>query len=345
VPPATGNYRFSLNASGSARLLIDGKPVAEIPKQSGAVTVSGMARLTSGQPVSFRLESSGTTGLHVGWQTPDQDLLPAAVQAAKQADVAIVFAGERAGEGYDRTGLALQGDLDYVIDAVASANPRTVVVLNTAGPVKMPWLDKVSAVVEAWFPGQFDGEAIAAVLFGDVNPSGHLPMTFPRDETQGPATKSDEYPGDGKNANYSEGVLVGYRWYDARNQAPLFPFGFGLSYTTFQYSQERLDHKSGTDASVSVRVSNTGKVAGADVVQIYLGFPAEAGEAPRQLKGFERVDLKPGESKVVTMKLDKESFSAWDEGSHAWKVYPGKYTVMLGSSSRDIRYTGSLTLR
>jgi len=345
VPPSTGLYRFSVNASGTARLFIDGKPVVEIPKQSGAVTVTGMTKLTAGQAVPVRVESSGTNALHVGWQTPDQDLLSAAVQAAKSADVAIVFAGERAGEGYDRTGLALPGDLDYVIDAVASVNPRTVVVLNTAGPVSMPWLDKVSAVVEAWFPGQFDGDAISAVLFGDVNPSGRLPMTFPVNESQGPATKPDEYPGDGKNANYSEGVLVGYRWYDAKSQTPLFPFGFGLSYTTFQYSGGRVEHKSGDDATVSVRVTNSGKREGSEVVQLYVGFPAEAGDAPRQLKGFSRVDLKPGESKVVTMNLNQESLSAWDEGTHDWRVYPGKYTVNVGASSRDLKYQGSFTVR
>ena len=345
VPPSTGLYRFSVNASGTARLFVDGKPVVEIPKQSGAVTVTGMAKLTAGQTVAIRAESSGTNALHVGWQTPDQDLLSAAVQAAKAADVAIVFAGERAGEGYDRTGLALPGDLDSVIDAVAAVNPRTVVVLNTAGPVSMPWLDKVSGVVEAWFPGQFDGEAISSVLFGDVNPSGRLPMTFPVNESQGPATKPDEYPGDGKNANYSEGVLVGYRWYDAKNQAPLFPFGFGLSYTTFQYGAGRVEHKSGDDATVSVRVTNSGKREGSEVVQLYVGFPAEAGEAPRQLKGFNRVDLKPGESKVVTMTLNKDSLSAWDEGAHDWRVYPGKYTVAVGASSRDLKYSGAFTVR
>jgi beta-glucosidase len=344
VPPATGTYRFSLSASGTTRLFIQDKPVAEIPKQSGVVTVTGLATLTAGQSVPVRIECTGTTAIHVGWQTPDQDLLAAAVKAAKESDIAIVFAGERAGEGYDRTGLKTPGDLDYVIDAVAAANPRTIVVLNTAGPVAMPWLDKVSGVVEAWFPGQFDGEAISAILFGDVNPSGRLPMTFPANEQQGPATRADEYPGDGRNANYSEGVLVGYRWYDAKNQAPLFPFGFGLSFTSFQYAGARVEHKAGYDATVSVRVTNSGKRAGSEVVQLYLGFPAEAGEPPRQLKGFSRVDLNPGESKTVTMAVNRESLAAWDESAHGWKVYPGKYTVDVGASSRDIRYKGSFTI-
>ena len=344
IAPATGMYRFSLNASGTARVFIQDKPVVEIPRQSGAVTVTGMVSLTAGQSVPIRIECTGTQAIHLGWQTPDQDLLAAAVKAAKESDVAIVFAGERAGEGYDRTGLKTPGDLDYVIEAVAAANPRTIVVLNTAGPVAMPWLDKVSGVIEAWYPGQFDGEAISAILFGDANPSGRLPMTFPVNEQQGPATKPDEYPGDGKNANYSEGVLVGYRWYDAKNQAPLFPFGFGLSYTSFQYSGARVEHKAGDDATISVRVTNSGKRAGSEVVQLYLGFPPEAAEAPRQLKGFGRVELKPGESKMVTMTVNKDSLAAWDESARDWRVYPGKYTVDVGASSRDIRYKGSFTI-
>lgn len=344
VAPASGLYRFTVNSSGTARLTVNGKTVAEIPHQSGAVTVQGTVELKAGEAVPVKIECANTAGFHVGWQTPDQDLLTPAVNAAKSADVAIVFAGERAGEGYDRTGLHLQGDLDRVIDAVASANPRTIVVLNTAGPVAMPWFDKVSGVIEAWYPGQFDGQAIAAVLFGDVNPSGRLPMTFPKDETQGPATKPDEYPGDGKNANYSEGVLVGYRWYDAKDQVPLFPFGYGLSYTTFTYSGGRVEHQSGEQVIVSVRVTNSGKREGADVVQLYLVFPREAAEPPRQLKGFERVNLKPGESRLVTMKLDPATFKAWDEGAHDWKLWPGKYDVEVGASSRDIRYRGSFTI-
>ncbi len=344
IPPATGLYRFSVNGSGTARLFIQGKPVVEIPKQSGAITAFGTVSLVAGQAVPVRIESTGSAGLHIGWQTPDHDLLTAAVKAAKESDVAIVFVGERAGEGYDRIGLKTPGDLDYVIDAVAAVNPRTIVVLNTAGPVAMPWLEKVSGVIEAWFPGQFDGDAISAVLFGDVNPSGRLPVTFPANAQQGPATKPEEYPGDGKNANYSEGVFVGYRWYDAKNETPLFPFGFGQSYTTFQYGAGSVSKKAKADTTVSVRVTNSGKREGTEVVQLYVGFPGDAGEPPKQLKGFDRVLLKPGESKTVTMALNQESLSAWDESAHDWKVYPGKYTVEIGGSSRDIRYRSSFTI-
>jgi beta-glucosidase len=166
-------------------------------------------------------------------------------------------------------------------------------------------------------------------------------MTFPANEHQGPGVHFLDYPGDGMTVNYSEGVLVGYRWYDTRGQKPLFPFGYGLSYTTFQYYDLQVDNTLGGDAVIKMSVKNTGKREGADVVQLYLGFPEAAGEPPKQLKGFEKVMLKPGESKVVTMKLDKDSFAAWDPEIHAWKVYAGSYTVMVGSSSRHIRLKSS----
>jgi beta-glucosidase len=192
-------------------------------------------------------------------------------------------------------------------------------------------------VIEAFYPGQEAGNAIARVLFGDVNPSGKLAMTFPANEQQGPGAFFLDYPGDGMTVNYSEGVLVGYRWYDAKNQEPLFPFGYGLSYTTFRYSNLQLDQKGNAQVSVKVRVTNTGKREGAEVVQLYVGSPAAAGEPPKELKGFEKILLKPGEDKVVTMQLDPERLAAWGEESRAWRVFPGNYSVMVGSSSRDIR--------
>ncbi|MGD1072967.1 MAG: fibronectin type III-like domain-contianing protein, partial [Bryobacteraceae bacterium] len=175
------------------------------------------------------------------------------------------------------------------------------------------------------------------------NPSGRLVMTFPVNEQQGPATRPDEYPGDGKTVNFSEGLLVGYRWYDAKNQTPLFPFGFGLSYTTFKYADLKISGEVGGKRTVSVRVTNTGAREGAEVVQLYLGAPASAGEPPHQLKGFEKIWLKPGESKTVSMALDRGSVSVWDDGH--WKVVPGVYSVNVGASSREIRLKGSFAVR
>lgn len=233
--------------------------------------------------------------------------------------------------------------LGHAEQAVAQANPWTVVVLHTSNPVAMPWLDQVAGVLEAWYPGEEAGSSVAAVLFGDVNPSGKLPVTFLADEKQGPGTNFLEYPGDGHTVNFDEGIYVGYRWYDQNNQTPLFPFGFGLSYTSFQYDALRIETK-GDERTVRLRVTNTGSVAGAEVVQLYLTDPSEANELPRQLKGFEKIFLKPGESGEVLIRLTEDAFSVWDERTHGWTVCPGTYTVSAGSSSRDIRAKATIAI-
>jgi len=349
VPPASGAYVFSVTGVGTAQLYVDHKPVATMMRADFGQTVQGTANLEAGKTVAIELKYSNTSsilgpGLALGWQPPDPAMLEKAVAAAKQSDLAIVFAAEQMGEGQDKITLALPGNQDSLIQAIAKANPRTIVVLHNSNPVSMPWLDKVAAVLESFYPGQEAGSSIARLLFGDVNPSGRLAMTFPANEFQGPGATFLEYPGDGMTVNYSEGVFVGYRWYDAKNQQPLFPFGFGLSYTTFRYSDLFVEQKGPDQVAVRVKVTNTGKREGAEVVQLYLGSPAAAEEPPKQLKGFEKVLLKPGESKVVTMQLDKESLAAWDVQSHGWRVYSGSYSAMVGSSSRDIRLKGAFTI-
>ena len=317
-------------------------------KLISAITAIGGMDLEAGRPVEVKVEyltEGRPSNLRLGMMAPDVEEMAKVQKAARESDVAVVFAGERDGEYYDRTSLNLQGDMDSVIEAVAAVNPRTVVVLNTAGAVAMPWIDKVAGVVWAGHPAAFDGSAIAALLFGDANPSGRLVMTFPVNEQQGPATRPDEYPGDGKTVNFSEGLLVGYRWYDAKKQTPLFPFGFGLSYTTFKYADLKISGEVGGKREVSVRVTNTGAREGAEVVQLYLGAPAAAGEPPRQLKGFDKVWLKPGESKTVSMTLDRSSMAHWDEEGRGWKVTPGVYGVDVGASSRDIRLKGRFVVR
>jgi beta-glucosidase len=348
TPPATGLYRFSIAGGGTAQLYVDDRAVATMMRADFGMVAHGSITLTAGHAVAIALKfsnDSNLTGqyLRVGWAPPDASLVENAVAAAKRADVAVVFAAELEGEGYDKLTLNLPGDQDRLIGAVADANPRTVVVLHTSNPVAMPWIDKVAAVIEAWYPGQEAGPSIASILFGDVNPSGRLPVTFPADESQGPATRWTEYPGDGYTANFTEGVLVGYRWYDAKRQQPLFPFGHGLSYTTFKYDDLQVQ-RTADSASVRVRVTNTGSRAGAEVAQLYLEYPAAALEPPHVLKGFEKVMLKPGESKTVTFTLDKAALAAWDEMEHAWKLYPGSYTAHVGSSSRDLRAARAFTI-
>jgi beta-glucosidase len=349
IPPSTGEYIFSVTGAGTAQLYVADKPVAVMMRADFGQTVQGIITLKAGIPIPIELKYSNSSvilgpGMALGWHPPDPDMRAKAVAAAKRSDVAIVFAAEQMGEGQDKVTLALPGDQNSLIAEIAQANPRTVVVLHNSNPVSMPWLGKVAAVIEAFYPGQEAGSSISALLFGDVNPSGKLAMTFPANESQGPGAFFLDYPGDGMTVNYSEGVLVGYRWYDARKQEPLFPFGFGLSYTTFRYSDLQVEHTGREQAAVKVRITNTGPRQGAEVVQLYVGSPAIAKEPPKQLKGFEKVLLKPGESKVVTVKLDENSFAVWDSEAHKWAIHPGTYSIMVGSSSRDIRLKSAFTV-
>ena len=350
TPPVSGNYLFSLTGSGTAQLYVDNKQVATMMRADFEQTVQGAIQLQAKTPVVLELKYSNASsilgpGLSLGWQPPEPAMVEEAVKAARQADLAIVFAAEQMGEGQDKITLNLPGDQDDLIRAVAQANPRTVVILHSSNPVTMPWLDSVAAVVEAFYPGQEAGESIARLLFGDVNPSGKLAMTFPANEQQGPGASFLEYPGDGMTVNYSEGVLVGYRWYDAKKQEPLFPFGHGLSYTTFRYGDLKTAHGEGNQITVTLMVTNTGDREGAEVIQLYLSSPAAAEEPPRQLKGFEKIRIKPGERKAVTLRLNQEDLASWNAESRGWSVYPGKYIVSIGSSSRDIRLQGSFTIR
>jgi beta-glucosidase len=299
-------------------------------------------RLTAGKPVSIRVDYSSKAQLfgaqvHLAWQPPSASGTPAAVEAARRADAAIVLADVAQGEGMDRTTLALPGDQDALIDAVAAANRRTIVVLNTGGPVLMPWLHHVEAVLQAWYPGERYGAALAAVLFGDSDPGGRLPVTFPASDAQGPAptTRPERYRGVNGEQRYDEGIFVGYRWYDRFGQEPLFPFGFGLSYADFRFGDLRVRSEDGGVVAWT-RVTNTSRRAGSTVAQAYLSFPRSAGEPPRQLKGYEKVALGPGRSTVVSFRLDRADLSSFDEGTHRWVVADGRYTLAVGSSSRDL---------
>jgi beta-glucosidase len=274
------------------------------------------------------------------------------VAAASPADVAVVVVGDSESEGQDRPNLTLTGgtctlfgctpqgqDQDALVSQVAAANPNTIVVLDTGGPVQMPWLHHVKGLFEAWYPGQQDGNAIAALLFGDVDPSGHLTETFPASIKDLPLQSKAQYPGVtepgdgvGPHSIYSEGLLVGYRWYDAKGIKPLFPFGFGLSYTRFSFSGLHV-RSSGGAAVVQFTLTNAGSRAGADVAQVYVGMPASTGEPPRQLKGFKKVWLAPGASKTVAIRLPPTSFAHWDTTHSTWAVSPGSYQIHVGDSS------------
>jgi beta-glucosidase len=273
--------------------------------------------------------------------------IDAAVNAAKHSQLAIVMVGDQNSEGRDHP-ITLPEAQNKLIEAVAKANPKTIVVVKSGSAVLMPWIDDVPVVLEAWYPGEEDGNAVADVLTGKINPSGKLPLTFPRDLDQTLAKNPEQYPGVDGTAHYSEGIEVGYRGYTANNVTPLFPFGFGLSYTTFSFDGLKVTRAGGSNnATVSFKVTNTGKVAGAEVAQLYLGFPniAEGNEPPIQLKGFRKVMLNPGESKTVELKLDAHSFSYWSAQSRAWKVAPGTFQVMVGDSSANTPLKSTLTIQ
>jgi beta-glucosidase len=276
----------------------------------------------------------------------------AAAALAKSSDVALVMVGNRDGEGRDRPNLELPENQSQLISAIAAANPRTVVILKTGGPVLMPWLDTVPAVVEAWYPGEEDGNAVADLLFGKVNFSGKLPMTFPKKEGDAPAHTPQQYPGVNGTAAYSEGLKVGYRWYDAEKVEPLFAFGYGLSYTTFAFSKLSLPGLTASpmraqpnaQANVSFDVTNIGSRAGSDVAQVYVTFPAAAGEPPKQLKGFAKVTLQPGQTQHVTVTLYERAFTIWDSAGKQWTVVPGQYSILVGDSSRSLPLDGKISI-
>ncbi len=311
------------------------------------------------QPVDGIQQRAGN---QVKVQFADGHDISNAVALAKAADVAIVMVGDSETEGEDH-GLTLTRNQDELVQAVAAANPHTVVVLKTGSAVLMPWVDDVPAILEAWYPGEEDGNAVAAVLFGDVNPSGKLPLTFPKQLADLPANTPEQYPGVHGVADYSEGIFVGYRHFDANNIQPLFPFGHGLSYTTFAYTNLAITshnkpagtiylENSETDYSkplltVELDVANTGSRAGKEVVQLYLGLPATADlpQPPLQLKHFAKVPLQPGQNAHIRFKLDGQSLACWDTGFYRWTILPGTYRVMAGSSSRDIRLVGTFTVQ
>lgn len=287
---------------------------------------------------------------------------PAAAAAlAKNSDVAIVFAYQWESEDMDLPSLALPEHQDDLIAKVAEANPHTVVIVESGGPVTMPWVDKVSAILEVWYAGSNGSDAVANVLFGDVNPSGKLPLTFPRSEADLPHPTIVKPPKESIadynqpevwkqiaaglapfQVTYDEGVKVGYKWYDAEKKPVLFPFGFGLSYTTYSYSNLKVTP--GKSPKVTFTVKNTGKREGAEVAQVYASLPAAASEPPKRLVGFSKVQLKAGESKDVTIDVDPKYISIFNVEQNGWQLLPGEYSFMVGGSSQSLPLKQSVTL-
>jgi len=280
---------------------------------------------------------------------------PASAAAlAKKSDVAIVFAYQWTSEDFDLPNLSLPENQDAIIQQVAAANPKTIVVLETGTAVTMPWLNQVGGILEAWYAGSKGADAVANVLFGQVNPSAKLPMTFPRSESDLPHPKLVTPPlarrgQDGEEAkptfdvHYDEGLKVGYKWYDAENKPVLFPFGYGLSYTTFSYSGLKVSP--GSETTLTFAVKNTGNRAGDEIAEVYAALPANAGEPPKRLVGWAKVHLNPGERKEVSVPIRPLYLSIYDEASDSWKLLPGSYTFMIGGSSQNLPLVQKVNLK
>lgn len=360
VAPVTGKYKFSTTNLRSARVVVDSRQILSVRVGDNNAKQEAQIDLVANQSYRFVVESAHANGdaeepLYVRWEVPHQDPNPnlqaQAVAAARNSQAVVIFAGltnDMEGEGNDRETLALPDVQVALIKQVASANPNTIVVLNSGTPITMqPWLKQVKAVVQAWYPGQAGGLALARILTGQTNPSGKLPVSFIRDWKDSSAF--GKYPGTNGVVNYSEGIFVGYRHLDRENVVPEFPFGFGLSYTTFALRNLQIDSVDSTAAQpnvhVKVDVKNTGAVAGAEVVQVYVGEDSPSVERPvRELKGFSRVELQPGETKTIELVLDHSAFAYFDVATMSWKADPNEFTISVGTSSRDLPLSASVRL-
>ncbi|HZQ84170.1 MAG TPA: glycoside hydrolase family 3 C-terminal domain-containing protein [Acidimicrobiales bacterium] len=357
TPGASGPWRFRLESVGQSRLLLDGAVAVDnwspTPGRTfyglGSAPVEGTLDLDGDHAYELVLEyrlagGPPLAGVRVGAvaDLPD-DALERAVAAASGADVAVVVVGsdsEWESEGFDRKTLDLPGRQAELVERVCAANARTVVVVNTGAPVSMDWSESAGAVVQTWFPGQEGAHALADVLFGDVSPSGRLPVTIPRRLEDTPASGSTAtYPGEDGVVRYAEGLHVGYRHYATRGIEPAYCFGHGLSYTTFEYGPGAVTPAAdGDGVVVSVDVTNTGGRAGREVVQVYVRHPdAGTGRPDRELKGFAVVDVEAGQTSRVDVAFPRSAFTRWSDG--AWTVEPGVYEILVGASSADIRCT------
>jgi beta-glucosidase len=330
-----------LSASSAKSLAVIGADASTSPVTAGG----GSAGVNSSGTVTplQGITAAAPSGVTVSYNNGSSDSSAAALAAS--SSVAVVFVSNSESEGSDLTSIDLSSAENSLISAVAAANPHTIVVLNTGSAVTMPWLSSVAGVLEAWYPGQQDGTAIAALLFGTADPSGHLTVTFPTSLTQVPASTAVQWPGTNGTVQYSEGIDVGYRWYDTKSLTPLFPFGYGLSYTSFTFSNLKVSALAqGGAATVTATVTNTGSRAGADVAQLYVTDPAASGEPPKQLEGFARVSLQPGASQTVSFQLTQRNLQYWNSSSNNWATSTGSYGIEVGDSDANLPLSGTLPI-
>ena len=351
TPPASGQYKLILTADDGCRLYLDDKMLIDHWVDSAATPNITEVNFEAGKTYRLRVEyfqHGGQALARLDWARLGDGPYADAVKAAQKSDVALVFVSTKGTEGEtsDRPSMSLPQAQDDLIRAVAAANKKTIVVLNNGTPVLMPWLAEVAGVIEAWFPGQEGGNALAAILFGDRNPSGKLPTTFGAGREDYP--DFGNFPGVNGHVHYQEGIYIGYRHFDKAGLTPVFPFGHGLSYTSFEYSNLKLSKSSlatNRTVTVTLEVKNTGSRAGAVIVQLYLHDPNPKIDKPvRELKGFQRVELQPNQARRVSFELQPRALAYCDVAGKQWKVDAGVYELQAGASSRDIRLKKSLSL-
>jgi beta-glucosidase len=349
IPPESGEYLLGVTSDDGTRLYLEDKLIIDDWRDHGAETRSVPVRLEAGREYSLRLEyyeNGGLAVVRLGWLEPSRsrDIFAEARQVAQRCDVAVVCVGtgpNLESEGFDRATLDLPPPQDDLVRAVVEANPNTIVAVVSGSAVLMHrWIDRVPAVLQCWFAGQEVGHALADILFGDVNPSGRLPVTFPYNNYQLPPFN-----------NSYEGVAEGrgYRYYDRTRMEPLFPFGHGLSYTTFRYGELRVEPEvlaAGQKARITIPVTNTGARDGDEVVQLYVRYPEGEIERPvKELKGFRRLSIPPGQTREATFELSPEDLAWYDPDVRRFVIQPGEYQLLAAASARDVRASARLTIR
>jgi beta-glucosidase len=353
-PEKTGAYRFTVRGFDGFRLEVGKEKVIDLWKEQGITTKSIVLQLTAGREYPVKLEYYANThpvDISFAWH-PDVLDFSQAILAASKADAAIVCTGfnessER--EGNDRS-FELPEYQDSLISTISKANPKTIVVLNAGGNVYMEkWLPKVQGLIHAWYPGQEGGTAVAEILFGKINPSGKLPVSFEKKWEDNPAFSNYYDPGHTKRVNYKEGLFIGYRYYDSKGVHPMFPFGFGLSYTSFQYSGLKVnvsDQGGNPEVTVRFQIKNTGQRDGAEVAQLYIRQLLSPVPRPhKELKGFSKVFLKKGEIRTITIKLDHSAFSYYKINTRKFGYDPGAFEILIGSSSKDIHLKNTFLIK
>tara|TARA_B100001123_G_scaffold433156_1_gene557320 strand:+ start:1110 stop:3557 length:2448 start_codon:yes stop_codon:yes gene_type:complete len=359
-PDITGEHVFEIISIGSARLRINGKEIIDNwTSQEKGEAFFGYGSAPNRSAINLNKDEEyfievdykwlgRFPAIQIGLLPPDKEnLLDQALSLSKNADAVILIAGTSSDwetEGNDRSEISLPSKQDELIHKICAANPNTVVIINTGSPCSMPWLDKARAVLLSWFPGQEYGRALTDILFGEINPSGKLPTTFPKLIEDTPAFQ--HYPGSDLQMNYEEGLYIGYRWYEKKKIEPLFHFGYGLSYTKFEYSSFKITPPE-KDSAISFKMSlkNVGKIYGKEVVQCYVSVVNSKVDRPnKELKLFQKVGLEPGESKDLEFYLTERDLAYWDENSSNWLIEPAEYKILVGSSSNDIKLKGSVWL-